>query len=165
MPRSRHQLTPALQEKIVAFIRAGGYPNVAAEAAGLPRAVFARWRARGRRSDAPPAYREFERAICEAEAQARLDTEVNVRKDKPLDWLKAGSGKDCADNPGWTNPGKPRASSAAGGADLEQLRGQLLHLLGRCADKLQDFPEARAALAAWLGALSDSAKMAPDDTN
>jgi hypothetical protein len=153
-----------LQEKIVAFIRAGGYPNVAAEAAGLPREVFARWRARGRRRDAPLAYREFERAICEAEAHARLDTEVIVRKDKPLDWLKAGPGKDCADNPGWTNPGKPRTTSADG-ADLEALWAKLLHLLGRCAEKLQDFPQARAALAAWLAGLPDSAEMAPDDTN
>jgi hypothetical protein len=164
MARSRHQLTPALQEKIVAFIRAGGYPHVATEAAGLPREVFARWRARGRRTDAPPAYREFERAICEAEAQARLDTEVNVRKEKPLDWLKAGPGKDRADSPGWTNPGKPR-TSAGGSADVQSLRAQLLHLLGRCAEKLQDYPEARATLAAWLASSLDSAKMAPDDMN
>jgi hypothetical protein len=136
---------------------------VAAEAAGLPQEVFARWRARGRRSDAPPAYRNFERAICEAEAQARLDTEVKVRTDKPLDWLKAGPGKDRADSPGWTNPGKPRTS--AGGADAESLRAQMLQLLGRCVEKLQDYPEARAALAAWLAGLPDAAKMAPNDTN
>jgi hypothetical protein len=165
MARSRHQLTPALQEQIVAFIRAGGYPHVAAEAAGLPREVFARWRARGRRSDAPPAYREFERAICEAEAQARLQAELTIRGDKPLDWLKAGPGKDRADNPGWTNPGKPRAAAADGGADLELLWPRILHLLGRCAEKLQDYPEARAALVAWLAGLPDPAKMAPDDMN
>lgn len=164
MPRSRYHLTPALQEKIVSFIRAGGYPHVAAEAAGLPRQVFARWRARGRRADAPPAYRDLERAICEAEAQARLDTEVKVRTDKPLDWLKAGPGKDRDDNPGWTNSGKPR-TSAGGSADIESLRAEMLHLLGRCALKLQDYPEARAALAAWLAGLTDSEKMAPDDMN
>lgn len=164
MPRSRYHLTPALQEKIVSFIRAGGYPHVAAEAAGLPRHVFVRWRARGRSSDAPPAFREFERAICEAEAHARLDTEVNVRKDKPLDWLKAGPGKDSADNPGWTNPGKPRTSTG-GSADIESLRTQMLHLLGRCVEQLRDYPKARAALAAWLAGQPNSGKMAPDDTN
>ena len=149
MARSRHQLTPALQEKIVAFIRAGGYPHVATEAAGLPREVFARWRARGRRTDAPPAYREFERAICEAEAQARLDTEVNVRKEKPLDWLKAGPGKDRADNPGWANPGKQRSASAAG-LDREQILVELFALVGEALEQLEAHPEAGAVLAGWL---------------
>jgi hypothetical protein len=164
MPRSRYHLTPELQKNIVSFIRAGGFPHVAAEAAGLPREVFARWRARGRRKDAPPAYRDFERAVCEAEAQARLDTEASVRKGKPLDWLKAGPGKDRADNPGWTCSGKSRASSGKG-AEAEKLWSQLLHVLGRCAEKLQDFPEARATLAAWIAELPDCAKMAPDDTD
>lgn len=163
MPRSRYHLTPALQAEIVSFIRAGGYPHVAAEAAGLPRHVFARWLRRGRRGDTP-AFRDFERAVREAAAQARLDAEANVRKGKPLDWLKAGPGKDSADNPGWTNPGKP-PTSPAGGADMESLRAQMLHLLGRCAEKLQDYPEARAALAAWLAGLPNSRKMAPDDMN
>ena len=43
----------------------------------------------------------------EAQVQARLHAELTARSDKPLDWLKAGPGKDAADNPGWTNPGKP----------------------------------------------------------
>ena len=49
MARPRYRLTPALQEKIVAYIRAGGFPHVAAEAAGLPRRVFERWLERGQR--------------------------------------------------------------------------------------------------------------------
>ena len=42
--------------------------------------------------------------------QARLHAELTALTDKPLDWLKAGPGKDSADNPGWTNPGKPRTA-------------------------------------------------------
>jgi hypothetical protein len=152
MARSRYRLTPALQEQIVAFIRAGGYPHVAAEAAGLPRDVFERWMERGQRAGAPAAYRDFARAIKEAQAQARLHAELTAMTDKPLDWLKAGPGKDSAANPGWTNPGKPRDASAAGTDKTERLRiwCAVLDLLGRCVEQLAPYPEARAALAAWL---------------
>lgn len=149
MARARYRLTLALQEKIAAFIRAGGYAHVAAEAAGLPREVFARWRERGQRSDAPANYRAFARAIREAEAQARLQAELNVRSDKPLDWLKAGPGKASADNPGWGNAGKAAGAEAERG----QVWSDVLHLFGRCAEQLAAYPDARAALASWLAAL------------
>jgi hypothetical protein len=152
MSRPRYQLTPALQEQIVAFIRAGGFPHVAAEAVGLPRQVFTRWLRRGQRPDAPPAYRELARAVMEAQAQARLHAELTARSEKPLDWLKAGPGKDAADNPGWSSPGKPRpaAREAAGKGPSW---AEVLDLFGRCAERLADHPEARAALAAWLAEL------------
>ncbi|HEY7425363.1 MAG TPA: hypothetical protein VH682_14115 [Gemmataceae bacterium] len=152
MARSRYRLTPALQEQIVAFIRAGGYPHVAAEAAGLPRDVFERWMERGQRSGAPAAYRAFAQAVMEAQAQARLHAELAARTDKPLDWLKAGPGKDSAANPGWTNPGKPRDAPAAKTDKAERLRiwCAVLDLFGRCVEQLAPYPEARAALAAWL---------------
>lgn len=153
MARARYRLTLALQEKIVAYIRAGGFAHVAAEAAGLPREVFARWLARGERPGAPASYRAFAQAIREAEAQTRLQAELNVRKDKPLDWLKAGPGKDAADNPGWTNPGKPNSTSAADKRDNAQIWSEVLHLFGRCAEKLADYPDARAALSTWLASL------------
>ena len=158
MAQSRYRLTAALQERIVAYVRAGGFPHIAAEAAGLPRQVFARWLARGQRADAPPAYREFARAIMEAQAQARLHAELTALTDKPLDWLKAGPGKDSADNPGWTNPGKPRSASAEG-SDKGQIQAEVLALLGRCAEALAAYPDARAALAAWIAELPP---VAPD---
>jgi hypothetical protein len=34
MPKPRHALTPQIQTEICAFIKAGGYPQVAAEVAG-----------------------------------------------------------------------------------------------------------------------------------
>ena len=149
MARARYRLTHALQEKIAAFIRAGGFAHIAAEAAGLPREVFARWLARGERADAPAPYRAFARAIREAEAQARLQAELNVRSDKPLDWLKSGPGKASTDNPGWGNSGK------GGGAQVERANvwSEVLHLFGRCAEQLAAYPDARAALSTWLAAL------------
>lgn len=151
MARQRYRLTIALQEKIAAFIRAGGFAHVAAEAAGLPREVFARWLERGERPGAPANYRAFARAIREAEAQARLQAELTVRGDKPLDWLKAGPGKSSADNPGWSNPGK--AGSPAAERDRAQVWGEVMHLFGRCVERLADYPDARAALSDWLAAL------------
>jgi hypothetical protein len=148
----------ALQEKIVAFIRAGGYAHVAAEGAGLPREVFARWLERGETPGAPASYRAFARAIREAEAQARLQAELNVRKDKPLDWLRAGPGKTSTDNPGWGSPGKTSGTSAADKRDQAQLWSEILHLFGRCAEQLAAYPDARAALSAWLVSLPPDEK-------
>ena len=157
MTRPRYRLTLALQEKIVAYIRAGGYAHIAAGAAGLPREVFARWLARGERPDAPANYRTFARAIREAEAQGRLQAELNVRKEKPLDWLKAGPGKAGTDNPGWTNPGKA-GGTTADKIDPAQVWSEVLHLFGRCAEQLAAFPDARAALSAWLASLPSDEK-------
>lgn len=156
MARARYRLTLALQEKIAAFIRAGGFAHVAAEAAGLPREVFARWLERGERPEAPANYRAFARAIREAEAQARLQAELKVRGEKPLDWLKAGPGKTSADNPGWSNSGKAGSTAAADKRDRAQVWAEMLHLLGRCAEQLAAYPEARAALSAWLAGLTPS---------
>ncbi|HEY7158546.1 MAG TPA: hypothetical protein VH575_31670 [Gemmataceae bacterium] len=172
MPRSRIRLTPALQEQIVAFIRAGGYPHVAAEAAGLPREEFERWMRRGQGRNARPHYRAFARAVREAEAQARLNAQVQTAKQKPLDWLKTSPGKGSADNPSRTNPDKPRDASAAK-ADKEELQRlwcAVLDLFGRCAEQLAPYPEAHAVLTTWLKELppeppsQESRKMASDDT-
>ena len=156
MARARYRLTLALQKQIAAFIRAGGFSHVAAEAAGLPREVFARWLARGDRADAPAKYRAFARVIRDAEAQGRLQAELNVRSDKPLDWLKAGPGKASADSPGWSNPGKAGSSTDANKTDRAQVWSEVMHLFGRCAELLAAYPDARAALSAWLASLPAS---------
>jgi hypothetical protein len=157
MARARYRLTAALQEKIVAYIRAGGFAHVAAEAAGLPREVFTRWLERGERPGAPANYRAFAAAIREAEAQARLDAELKVRGDKPLDWLKAGPGKDNVDNHGWSNPAKAGDASASnsGKGEHAKILSEIMHLFGRCAEQLADFPDARAALSTWLASLPE----------
>jgi hypothetical protein len=151
--RSRYRLTVALREQIVSYVRAGGFAHVAAEAAGLPREVFARWLERGERPGAPANYRAFARAIREAEAQARLDAEVKVRSNKPLDWLKGGPGKDNSDKPGWSNPSK--ACSTADKTERVATWSEMLDLFGRCAEQLAAYPEARAALSSWLASLPE----------
>ena len=158
MAGARYRLTAKLQQDIVAFILAGGFSHVAAEAAGLPREVFIRWMERGEQPKAPPKYRAFARAVRKAEAQARLHAETNVRTDKPLDWLKCGPGKESADRPGWTNPGKANSTANADKSDQGQTWSDILHLFGRCAEQLAAYPDARTALADWLTQLSESAK-------
>src|SRR5206468_1043917 len=84
MARKRPPLTPDVEQAIAAFIRAGGFPHVAAEAAGIPRSVFESWLRRGRNPQGPRKYRAFVRAIDQAAAQARLGAEAASLKARPL---------------------------------------------------------------------------------
>src|SRR5689334_11150720 len=87
------RLTAEIQTTIVAYLRAGGFPEVAAAAAGVPVARFARWMHRGQQPRAPRRYRRFAAAVAEALAQARLGAEVATHEKRPLDWLKCGPGR------------------------------------------------------------------------
>ena len=151
MARSRYRLTPALQAQIVAFIRGGGFPHVAAEAAGLPRQVFERWLRRGRKADAPPNYHAFALAMMEAEAQARLHAELTTLNDKPLDWLKAGPGKERPDAPGWSALAK--AQAGRGKPTPLLLQPEMQAFLRALLRALEAHPEARAAAAEQLARL------------
>ena len=131
--------TPEEQNDIVAFLRAGGFPEVAAEAAGVPAARFADWMHRGGKPDEPRRYREFAAAVTQAQAQARLAAEVAVHAKKPLDWLKAGPGRQ-----GWGRDVKP----AAGPPGMEQ--PWFRELLATMLAALEPFSEAREAVAKAL---------------
>ena len=61
-------LTPKLREKIVALIRVGNYPSVAARAAGIGRATFFQWMARGRKGEQP--FADFADAVNTARGDA-----------------------------------------------------------------------------------------------
>ncbi len=146
----KHRLTPAIQKAIVAYIRAGGFPHIAAEAAGVPREVFERLRRKGEEDRAPPRYRAFAAAVRQAIAQARLGAEVQVRTDKPLDWLRYGPGRESADGLGWTSAARPRPISRSESPLLDPSFAALVaHLL----DALSAFPEARAVAARLLDAV------------
>src|SRR6186997_510227 len=101
-------LTPALTATIAAYIRAGGYPHVACEAAGIPRAVFDDWLRLGNPVGRKKGWRPHQLytplwlAVMEAKAQARLTAEMAALKEEPVSWLKSGPGKDQPNNPGWS---------------------------------------------------------------
>jgi hypothetical protein len=146
MPASQPRPTPALQQTIAAYIRAGGFPHVAAEAAGVPRALFARWLRRGQRPKAAEDYRAFYQAILQARAQARLRAELAVFKARPLDWLRCGPGKETGDNPGWT--GNVKAGSGSEEMVSPLLQPAVQDLVAQMLVLLGPYPEARAAVAA-----------------
>src|SRR5271170_2565226 len=118
MNPSRYKLTPEIEKAIVAYILAGGFADVAAEAAGIPREVFERWCRKGEQARAAPRYRAFALAVRKAVAQARLGAEVSVRKDKPLDWLRGGPGRETAGRTGWTANARARSTTAAAEASV-----------------------------------------------
>ena len=147
MIRSRMppRLTVALQQQICAFIRAGGYPHVAAGAAGVPEAVFAEWLRRGRSERAARRYRDFSLAIEQAIAQARLAAETSLFRDSPGNWLKYGPGKETPAAPGWTTTARAYTPTATRTTPLAD--PALRDLFAALLQGLTPFPEARAALA------------------
>jgi hypothetical protein len=148
MAATHHRLTPTLQQTIVAYIRAGGFPHVAAEAAGVPSAVFDRWCQQGERPGSAARYRAFALAIRQAIAQARLSAEVVIHNDKPLDWLRYGPGRETTERIGWTGTAKPRVGTKPASVLLDP---QLQALFVSLIRSLESFPEARSHAAAVLG--------------
>lgn len=149
MTRSRYRLTPALQRRICSFIVSGSYPHVAAEAEGIPRAIFDDWLDRGRVRRAPKKYREFYDAVIIARAQVRLSAEAKTLSKDPLAWLKCGPGKEGADGPGWSNPVKGAVPSSDEAAKL-LLNREVQELFKTLLTLLEPHPEVRASLAAAL---------------
>ncbi len=95
------KLTPEVHQRIVAFIRAGSFAWVAAEAAGVSKSTFHRWLQRGEQEGSEP-YCEFADEVRQAQAQARVAAETEVRRAQPLAWLRYGPGRDRPAEPGWT---------------------------------------------------------------
>jgi hypothetical protein len=145
MPPPR--LTDSLEQEIISYIRAGSYPEGAAETAGVPLEVFRDWLARG---EAPRAqrYRAFVHAIRKALAFARVGAEVTVRTDRPLDWLRYGPGRETADRPGWTASVRPRTTHDSSPSPLTDPRAQAVFT--QLLTALDPFPDARAAAAAQM---------------
>jgi hypothetical protein len=148
MSRKRYPLTPEVERAILAYIRAGGFPHVAAEAAGIPRAVFERWLRKGRGPRARDRYRAFHAAVQQAQAQARLGAEVAALNDKPLDWLRSGPGRETPDSTGWTGSVRPGPAQTGSASALSQPEVQAL--LAVLLKLLEPYPQARAAVAAVL---------------
>jgi hypothetical protein len=146
--------TALQQQSIAAYVRAGGFPHIAAEAAGVPAAVFDDWMRRGRSPRARPVCREFFLEVTKAAAQARLGAEIAALKDKPMDWLKSGPGKEAKDRPGWTTTVKPFLADGTTSGD-PLLRAQVQALVARLLDVLAPYPEARARLAEELACHGD----------
>jgi hypothetical protein len=156
MATRKYTLTPEAHSQIVAFIRAGSFPRVAAEAAGIPGCVFLQWLARGNPLNRPrgwrrhPVFTPLWHGVMEATAIARAAAEVAAHGKAALRWLTQGPGKEQPDAVGWSHPIRPRPAperSETGwllDPEMQALLKDLLEALG-------PYPEAREAAAQALG--------------
>lgn len=88
VPGRPTDLTPKLQRKIVAMVRDGVSPEVAAVAAGLHRSTYYDWRARGRTEGSGP-YSDFSDAVESAIAQCEARAARIVARAFPDSWQAA----------------------------------------------------------------------------
>ena len=150
-------LTDEIARGILAAIRAGGFPHVAAAAYGVDAATWERWLRRGRGRHAREPYRSFARQVEAAHAQARLRAEMTVLEKDVRAWLKHGPGRDRPGQPGWAAVVRPAPAREPGGADL--LRApEVLQMLATLRTALAPYPE---ALAAATQAIAGSAETPP----
>src|SRR4051794_9575119 len=138
--------TPEIQEQMCSFIRAGGVPNVAAEALGLSVQLFEVWMRRSRSRHALPEIREFGKAVRKAIAQARMAAETEAFRHDKLAWLKSGPGRESASQSGWSNPVSLKPKAAQDGIDITDW----LVFCRKIADLLAPYPEAKAVVAEWF---------------
>ena len=142
--------TPALQDRIVAALHAGGFPEIAAAAWGVSPRTFRRWMRRGEVKGIEP-YRSFAAAVREAIAQARLRAEMDIFENQPRIWLQHGPGRETDESPGWTTAVKPSASrrgpKAVGEIAFDKWSAEIL-------ESLKKFPDARETVAKGFEAKS-----------
>ena len=125
---------------ILASIRAGGYPHVAAQAYGVSPKKLRRWTRRGR----------LARCVREAAARARLKAEMEAYEADSQFWLRHGPGKETRRAPGWSTSAKPAAEIGADSSQLlasPEFQTRVTSLL----NGLHSMPEARAIIAAVFG--------------
>jgi transposase len=82
------KLTPEIQERIVAAIRAGNYAEPAARSAGISPATYYRWLRRGEEASCG-IYRDFYEAVRRAESEAEVYAVAVIRRAMPNDWRAA----------------------------------------------------------------------------
>jgi len=133
------RLPPDAEKQLLSAIRAGVYPQVAAEGCGLPRRVFSRWMKRGEHTTQGRCHGLWLK-ICEATAQARMKAEIEVRQKDVKFWLRYGPGKERPGAPGWGASAKSGQRAPAG----QQLPPRLVSEL---MEALEVFPEARSVMA------------------
>lgn len=157
------QITPELTERICQSIIQGGFPHIAAQAAGVRLETFERWMKPSKR-DGQTVSKRFQTAIKTAEATARLHAEIAVMDRNPLEWLKAGPGKQRTGLDGWTTHVKPSITRTNQTVNL-LLNPQMAGIFGALMQVLAPFPDARLAVAKALGKLEKEAPMQLEQPN
>jgi hypothetical protein len=153
MPKPSFPFDSLLAERVLSYIQSGGYPGVAAEAAGVPCEVFLQWVKWGEKKKAREPYRGFARGVRQAIAHGRLIAELAVHEKDPKFWLTHGPGRETVQNPGWTAEVRPSGmqDSAPDAGNTEAQWQALYTVLMRA---LAEYPEARLAVAEALRGLT-----------
>jgi hypothetical protein len=133
---------------------------VAAQAAGVPRATFRAWLARGEKPRAREPFRAFAAEVRAAQAHARVLAEMAVVKKNPVAWLKHGPGRETSETPGWTVTVRPQAGHEPRALDVRH-HPELAELFGVLLRALEPFPEARAAVAQVLAGAASGPTSGP----
>jgi hypothetical protein len=136
------KLTQELQNTILSWIRAGGYPHVAALAAGIPEPVWRHWQERGKRRN---PYKRFFVQVAQAHATARLKAETATLDEGARFWLKHGPGREGPGNPGWANMVSPMLTQTSETSNVF-LSGEFLQFMATLRAALAPYPEALMAL-------------------
>lgn len=145
-----HRWNPAIAEKIYAFVRAGCFPHVAAQAAGLPLDVFKRWFSSG--NSRQSHFHVFRLKLLEAQAQARVAAEIETYRQQPEVWLRHGPGKETTDSPGWSNPVKAIIHNSSQSLNV-LLTPELAGIFGSVFQLLAPYPDALKAVQLGLANL------------
>lgn len=144
MPKLK--LTPDLEAKILASIRAGSFPHVAAEAWGVPRETFDNWLKLGSEKSIRKPYSSFYKNVRQAVATARLKAEMEAYQANPITWLKSGPGKEKPDEPGWTSVIRPQIINESKTINLFT-SPDFLQFMATLRSVLAPYPSALKALA------------------
>ncbi len=162
MARSVGGPSGEVQRTIVAYVRAGAYPAVAAEAAGVSAATFRAWMQRGAARRAAAKYRDFRAAVIEASAQARVTAELACFADDPKTWLTKGPGRETAETPGWSGVVRPVVALTDNRSVNLLTDPTSSALLTMLLAALSPFPDARrAAIDALNGAAAPAPRVIP----
>jgi hypothetical protein len=138
----RARLTAGLVKDIANFIRAGGFPDVAAEALGISVEAFRAWVHEGigrRRND---RRRVLGESLRKAAAQARLKAEVKLFRSDPVKWLMHGPGKETPARPGWSLAPHAACQLGPGETNLDALES--CQFAQRVYEILKKHPAAQA---------------------
>lgn len=142
------KLTPELETQILAAIRAGGFPHVAAQAFGVPQELFEKWLDWGEKSQRQrQPWFSFAKKVRQAQAIARLNAEMKCHEEDPRLWLRSGPGKETPNSAGWTTIVRPQVQSLNTvtlftSPDFLQFMGTLRNVLAPYPDALQALTKA-----------------------
>jgi hypothetical protein len=147
----RISLNPVGVQQILASIRSGGYPHIAAAAWGVTEAMWEKWRrwATGKRTKRE--YKDFFGQVEQAQGQARLRAEIQALGEDPRTWLKHGPGKELPNKPGWSALPRPALPKEEAVGDWLS-SPVVLDLLTQLRSALAPYPDALAAVTKALKA-------------